>query len=186
MSGNLYVIRHGKTDWNEIPKLQGHTDIPLNDAGIRMAEEAADRYRDVHFDIAFCSPLKRAAETARILLEGRDIPIIYDERLEEMNFGIYEGTKNYFDDPSCPVNLFFTHPEWYHEAPPEGESIDDLMDRTGRFLDEKVRPLLEEGKDVLIVGHGAMNSAIITRIRDLPLRDFWSEGIENCKLKKLI
>ncbi|MBP5252358.1 MAG: histidine phosphatase family protein, partial [Lachnospiraceae bacterium] len=97
-----------------------------------------------------------------------------------------EGTENYFDDPACPVNTFFTSPETYHEAPPGGESIDDLMNRTGEFLNEKVRPFLEGGKDVLIVGHGAMNSAIITRIRNLPLEDFWNEGIENCKLKKLL
>ncbi|MBP5702156.1 MAG: histidine phosphatase family protein [Lachnospiraceae bacterium] len=186
MTGNLYVIRHGRTDWNDIPRLQGHTDIPLNASGIKMAEEAAERYRDVHFDIVFCSPLKRAAMTAEILLKGRNIPVIYDDRLEEMNFGIYEGTENYFDDPACPVNIFFTSPETYHEAPPGGESIDDLMNRTGEFLNEKVRPFLEGGKDVLIVGHGAMNSAIITRIRNLPLEDFWNEGIENCKLKKLL
>ena len=46
-----------------------------------------------------------------------------------MNFGIYEGTENYFDDPACPVNAFFTSPETYHEAPQGGESIDDLMNR---------------------------------------------------------
>ena len=47
----LYIIRHGKTDWNVLHKLQGRTDIPLNEEGRRMAEEARKAYLDVHFDI---------------------------------------------------------------------------------------------------------------------------------------
>lgn len=76
----LYIMRHGRTDWNVLHKLQGRTDIPLNDEGIKMAEAAALKYKDVHFDICYCSPLKRAKKTAEILLVGRDIPIISDDR----------------------------------------------------------------------------------------------------------
>ena len=64
----LYIIRHGKTDWNELHKLQGRTDIPLNENGRQMAREAGQRYKEVHFDICFCSPLVRAKETAELLL----------------------------------------------------------------------------------------------------------------------
>ncbi len=186
MSGSLYIIRHGRTDWNDKHILQGKTDIPLNETGIKMAEDAAVRYKDIHFDICFCSPLQRARKTADILLAGRDIPIIYDDRLREMNFGIYEGVHNSFEDPDCYVRVFFKEPENYIEPAENGESMGDLMSRTGEFLEEKVKPLLAEGKDVIIVGHGAMNSAIITQVRKLPLKDFWKEGIENCELKKLI
>lgn len=63
----LYIMRHGKTDWNELHKLQGITDIPLNAEGRRMAENARVEYADVHFDICYCSPLVRAGN-------GRDIP----------------------------------------------------------------------------------------------------------------
>ena len=49
MSGNLYIIRHGKTQWNEMHKLQGQVDIPLSGDGIKLAKEAAAKYRDVHF-----------------------------------------------------------------------------------------------------------------------------------------
>ena len=51
----LYVMRHGKTDWNKVYKLQGRTDIPLNDEGRQMAERAAAEYADVHFDICYCN-----------------------------------------------------------------------------------------------------------------------------------
>ncbi|MCR5590625.1 MAG: histidine phosphatase family protein, partial [Lachnospiraceae bacterium] len=84
----LYIMRHGPTDWNEKLKLQGRTDILLNDRGKKMAEEAARKYKDINIDICYCSPLSRALETARIFLQGRDVPIVTDERLKEMSFGI--------------------------------------------------------------------------------------------------
>ena len=109
----LYIIRHGKTDWNVRHKLQGRTDIPLNEEGRQMAEAAREEYRDVHFDICFCSPLIRARETADILLRGRDIPIITDDRLMEMSFGSFEGIENSFQIPDCPVNELFFNPDQY-------------------------------------------------------------------------
>jgi len=182
----LYIIRHGTTDWNVQRRLQGRTDIPLNDEGRRMAEDARTACRDVHFDICFCSPLSRARETAEILLRGRDIPIIPDDRLAEMGFGIYEGLANSFQIPDCPINVLFHAPEKYNSPPGGAESLDDLFARTGEFLREKADPLLKEGKDVLIVGHGAMNSSIVCRVRNLPREQFWSAGIENCKLMRLL
>lgn len=181
----LYIIRHGKTDWNVRKKLQGRTDIPLNEEGRAMARHAAELYKDVHFDICYCSPLIRAKETAEILLEERDIPIVFDDRLKEMSFGIYEGIENSFAIPDCPVNVIFKEPQNYRGAFEGAESLEDLYERTGSFLKEMVYPKLEEGLDVLIVGHGAMNSAIICQVKDIPLKDFWSSGIENCELKKL-
>ncbi len=182
----LYIIRHGKTDWNENHRLQGRTDIPLNEEGRAMAERAAEMYADVHFDIAFCSPLIRARQTADILLRGRNIPIIYDDRLKEMSFGNCEGKEYGSDDPELPISVFFLKPEMYTVPVPGGESLEELFERTGDFLKNTAIPLVNEGKDVLIVGHGAMNSSIVCRVRDIPLKDFWSAGIENCKLMRLI
>jgi broad specificity phosphatase PhoE len=55
----LYIMRHGKTEWNKKKKLQGRTDIPLCREGIEMAEKAREEYKDVHLDICYCSPLIR-------------------------------------------------------------------------------------------------------------------------------
>ena len=184
VAGRLYIMRHGRTDWNVLKKLQGRTDIPLNEEGRAMAENAREEYKDVHFDVCYCSPLVRARETAEIVLRGRNIPIIFDERLIEMSFGIYEGVENAYKNPDCPMINFFSEPENY--VPGEGgESFDELFARTGNFLHEVVEPKLAEGKDVLIVGHGAMNSSIICQVKNIPLAQFWEAGIENCKLKQL-
>lgn len=181
----LYIMRHGKTDWNESHKLQGRTDIPLNEDGRQMAQRAAEEYRDVHFDVCYCSPLVRAKETAQILLEGRNVPIIYDDRLKEMSFGSYEGIENSFDIPDCPINVIFKSPEKYTASVGGAETFEELFERTGSLLREKVMPLVDEGKDVLIVGHGAMNSSIVCQIRNIPIDQFWSAGIVNCKLMQL-
>lgn len=178
-------MRHGKTDWNLLHKLQGKTDIPLNEMGRQMARDARERYKDIHFDVCFSSPLLRARETAEIVLEGRDVPVIIDDRLAEMGFGIYEGTEEVFEKPECPVRVLFFNPEKY-EAVGGAESLESLIKRTSEFLDEVAMPLVNEGKDVLILGHGAMNSAVIGNIRHKELKDFWAEGIENCKLIKLL
>ena len=181
----LYIMRHGKTDWNVVHKLQGKTDIPLNDMGINMAREARERYMDVHFDVCYCSPLTRARQTAELVLEGRNVPIIIDDRLAEMGFGIYEGVQEVFEKPECPVRVLFFNPEKY-EAKGGAESLEDLLKRTNEFLEEVAYPLVEQGKDVLILGHGAMNSAIIGNVKHKTLEEFWAEGIENCRLIKLL
>ena len=181
----LYIMRHGRTDWNDKHKLQGRTDIPLNAEGRCMAEKAAEEYRDVPLDVCWCSPLIRARETAEILLRGRDVPIFTDDRLREMSFGEYEGLENSFSIPDCPVNVIFQAPEKYTASVGGAETFDELFARTGSFLREVIDPLLEQEKNVLIVGHGAMNLSIISQIRQLERKDFWSVGIENCKMIRL-
>ena len=182
----LYIMRHGRTDWNDRHKLQGRTDVPLNEEGRRMAEKAAEEYRDIPLDVCWCSPLIRARETAEIVLRGRDVPILTDDRLREMSFGDYEGQENSFDIPDSPVNVIFWAPEKYTASVGGAETFEELFARTGSFLREVIDPLMEQGKNVLIVGHGAMNLSIISQIRHLPRKDFWSTGIENCKMMRLI
>ena len=181
----LYIMRHGRTDWNDRHKLQGRTDIPLNEDGRRMALKAAEEYHDVPLDVCWCSPLIRARETAEILLRGRNVPIFTDDRLREMSFGDYEGLENSFSIPDCPVNVIFQAPEKYTASVGGAETFEELFARTGSFLREVIDPLTEAGKDVLIVGHGAMNLSIISQVRNLPRKDFWSVGIENCKMIRL-
>ena len=182
----LYIMRHGRTDWNDRHKLQCRTDIPLNAEGRRMAENAAEEYRSVPLDVCWCSPLIRARETAEILLRGRDVPILTDDRLLELSFGSYEGLENSFSIPDCPVNVIFQAPEKYTASVGGAETFDELFARTGAFLREVIDPLMKEGKDVLIVGHGVMNLSIISQVRNLPRKDFWSTGIENCKMIRLL
>lgn len=181
----LYIMRHGKTDWNALHKLQGRTDIPLNAEGRLMASKAHEEYQSLNIDVCYCSPLIRAVETAQIVLKDREIPIIQDERLVEMSFGEYEGTENSLSIPDCPINVIFEKPQEYLESVGGAETFAQLFARTGSFLKEIVAPQLQDGKDILIVGHGAMNASIICQVKGMPIEKFWSAGLEQCKMIEL-
>ncbi|MBQ8826974.1 MAG: histidine phosphatase family protein [Oscillospiraceae bacterium] len=181
----LYIMRHGKTDWNALHKMQGRTDIPINNEGRQMALEAGEKYSDIAFDVCYSSPLIRARETAELFFKGRNVPIISDERLVEMCFGKYEGLEDSFSIPDCPINTLFWTPEKYI-AEEGAESFEQLFARTGEFLEEAVLPQVNEGRNILIVAHGAVNCSIVSRIKNIPLEKFWDCGIENCKLMRLI
>ena len=66
------------------------------------------------------------------------------------------------------------------------ESIEQLYARTGSFINETLKPALAENKNILIVGHGAMNSSIICQLKNYPLKDFWTHLQGNCEVLKLI
>ena len=89
----LYLVRHGQTDWNKEKRLQGQEDIPLNDFGRHLAKETGIGLRNVRFDLCFSSDLKRALETANLILDegSSKVPIIMDKRLKEIAFGEWEG-----------------------------------------------------------------------------------------------
>ena len=181
----IYILRHGKTEWNKRKKLQGRTDIPLCEEGRVMAQEAAEKYAGVHFDVCYCSPLIRAQQTAEIIPNDRNVPIYTDDRLMEMCFGVYEGIERSFDIPDCPINVLFKDPANYKAPADAGESLDELFARTKSFMDEVIEPLRKEGKDVLIVGHGALNSCMLTQAKCLPRKDFWRHAIVQSTLMTL-
>ena len=113
-------MRHGETDWNKERWLQGQSDFPLHECGMELAVKTAEALADVPFDIAFCSPLGRAEETARIILGDRKTPLHRDIRLMEIHFGTSEGIC--FDaakqNQEDSLHDFFCIPESY--LPPEG------------------------------------------------------------------
>lgn len=180
----LYIMRHGKTDWNTLHKLQGQIDIPLNEEGKKMAAEAAIMYSDIKFDLCYCSPLVRAKETAEIFLKDTSTPILYDNRLMEMGFGELEGVEALWFEDDTALNHLFSDP--VHYEPKGGETFDELFDRTRSFIEEIIKPQLKDNKNILIIGHGAMNSSILCQIRNIPLEHFWDAGIENCRLMQLL
>ena len=87
----FYVLRHGQTDWNLEMRLQGSTDIALNDTGREQARHAAGILVDHGITKIVVSPLSRAMETARIVGDRLGLEPVIDNRLIERNFGLFEG-----------------------------------------------------------------------------------------------
>lgn len=178
----LYIMRHGTTDWNEKLMLQGSSNTELNEKGRELAFLSAEGLKDVEFNHIFSSPLNRAYETASIVSKGRGIEIVKDERLMEVGFGIDEGVVPEERTPGC--SLFFKDPANY--KPAEGaESLQHLCQRAADFIDNVILPLSIEEPDstVLITGHGALNKALMVRIMDRELKDFWAGNLQkNCSV----
>jgi len=87
----LLLVRHGETDWNAVGRLQGHTDRPLSDYGREQARRLADDLAGEEFDAIYASDLARARETAEIVGERLQLPVVEDPDLREKNWGTWEG-----------------------------------------------------------------------------------------------
>ncbi len=181
----LYIVRHGETPWNTQLRLQGQTDIPLNENGRALARETARALMDVPFDLALTSPLSRARETAELLLAGRDIPIIDEERIREISFGTLEGvylSREERENPDSQFYRFFHEPDEY--APPEGgESVRALCERTEAFLEELKTKTEWQDKIILVSTHGAASRALLLGMTHGETKDLWADGVpKNCAI----
>ena len=180
----IYIIRHGQTVWNAKKLLQGSTDIELNENGRELAGVTGRNLESVHFDKIYSSPLIRAYETACLIRGHRNIPIIRDERLRELCFGINEG-KNFsklLEDESDPFHYFFKQPELYR-APEHGETLEHVCERAADFLQEVVEPQRNELERIMIVAHGALNKALMCHIKQHYISQYWSGGLQtNCNV----
>ena len=87
----LFLFRHGETDWNREGRLQGHTDTPLNAAGLAQAEALSERLRPHRLDAVVSSDLARALATGRIVAEALGVPLVRDPDLREVQIGEAEG-----------------------------------------------------------------------------------------------
>ena len=137
-------IRHGQTDWNRDDRLQGSSDIPLNDVGRAQAHEAAGVLREGGWDAIVSSPLSRARETAEIVAAdlGIELGPAYQE-LVERDYGVLEG-----ESSSAIVAL---HPNRDY---PGAETLDSVVARGRAGL---ARIAADYGdRDTIIVCHGTI------------------------------
>ena len=170
---NIYVVRHGETDWNNENKLQGNTDIELNDNGRKQAFNLAEELRNINYDIIISSPLKRAIQTANIINNNK--PIIIEDNLKERDFGDFEGKilpdlDNYWDY-NKNLNSY------------KVENIKDFFNRVFNVVDKIINTYKE--KNVLIVAHACVMIGINCYFNGLK-KDFNYKDycFENCKYVK--
>lgn len=176
----LYIIRHGETDWNKEKRLQGQSNTDLNEYGRELARITGEALQDVEFDYVYSSPLRRAVETAQILLGEASVEIQTDERLMEIGFGTDEGVPASERRETFPA--FFEDPLRYEPAE-GGESYEMLCKRTHGFIQDVIVPLSQAEPDatVMISGHGAMNRSLMIYLKHQGIEDMWSGPFQkNC------
>lgn len=177
----VYLLRHGETDWNKEKRIQGCTDIPINEYGRELARKTRDGLKDTKFDMCLCSPLCRARETASIVLEGRDVPIEPCDAVREMNFGEYEGLPS-SEEPMKTIWHNFFHDTESYVASKTGESVEELLARAGEFLAHLSSNPDYQDKRILVSTHGAAMTAMINQIKgETGVAKFWQMGVpKNC------
>lgn len=167
----IYIIRHGKTELNRVKALQGRSDSPLNDEGIRQAEHAAERFRGIAFSYVFSSPLIRAVRTAEIVAPGKEITI--DHRLIEMDYGPYEG----LDLNNLPPEIVTFFSDFVNNPAPDGmEQLSSVVSRAGAFVEE-IRNL---PGNILISTHAIAMKGILEYLTPDSHGSYWSKYIGNC------
>jgi probable phosphoglycerate mutase len=153
------LIRHGQTDWNAQRRLQGSTDIPLNDIGRSQARDTAAALAGDAWDAIVSSPLGRAAETAELIAAGLGLSVArHVPELTERSFGPAEGLQ---DGPELDALRI---PGGFRGA----ESEDDAADRGLGALEALAAEF--RGGRVLVVAHGSLLRVSLSRMAGRPLQ----------------
>lgn len=153
---NIYVVRHGQTDWNREGRIQGGTDNPLNATGREQAATLGKTLSDVRIDAVYSSSHQRARQTAAVF-EGRTSVVAMDE-LRERHFGKFEGAND--KDPNIVADWNKRRFTWT-DSMDGGESLESQARRAEAAL-KKIRERHPNGGTVVIVGHGGINPLLVS------------------------
>lgn len=175
----MFLVRHAESTWNRLKRIQGQKDPHLSPYGKREARLLAKRFKGLAFDAVYSSPLRRAHETARIIV-GRSTEIVSDEDLKEISLGDWEGKtlrsirKQYgeaFDQWAVrPTRMRIPH----------GEDFKTFVRRVKRAIRgiERRHPT----GNILVVCHGGVISTFATSVLNLPPDDVWCLTVKNASL----
>ncbi|MEW6179668.1 MAG: histidine phosphatase family protein [Chloroflexota bacterium] len=161
----IWLVRHGQTDWNVDGRYQGQADMPLNEIGEMQARDLAKKIKEIDFDAIYSSDLRRALATAQILAGDREVKV--DPRLREIHQGVWEG--QLFSDIRRQYADFFENRKQnpLESRPPGGETLQEVAERVKACVDEITNR--HPGKRVLIVSHGLVIATLVAAAKGFPL-----------------
>lgn len=181
---NIYLVRHGETDWNSLRKYQGRIDIELNEKGIGEAHLAGKKLKDYGIDCIYSSTLKRAMKTAEIINRYANTgEITTTEEIIELNLGEWEGKT--WGEIQEEYKEFLT--TWMTNRVkvkiPGGESYGDAEIRGINFLRNLVNSCSCE--NVVVVSHGALIAAVLCSILSIDANHEGNFRVDNCSLNHI-
>lgn len=162
----LHCIRHGESTYNAEGRVQGQSDVPLSELGLRQGQAVAAALRQVPIDAIVSSPLQRAHKTAEIAAESLGLEIRTDARLKELNAGVFQDKLRSELEKLYPREFA----RWTSGDPdfviPGGESRNDLKRRGIEVLRAIAA---NEHQNVAVVGHGRLLITALKGLLGIPL-----------------
>ena len=170
---NILLIRHGQSEWNKLNLFTGFKNIELSEQGIEEANKAGQNFKnlDIKFNIVFTSELKRAQETAKIILQNLDQwnflnnegKIISNINLNERDYGDLTGLNKKETAKKFGEEQVHKWRRGYSDQPPNGESLEDVVRRVTKYFEEVIKPAIQsnENDNILIAAHGNSLRALL-------------------------
>jgi len=170
---NILLIRHGQSEWNKLNLFTGFKNIELSEQGIEEANKAGQNFKklDIKFNIVFTSELKRAQETAKIILQNLDQwdflnnegKIISNINLNERDYGDLTGLNKKETAEKFGEEQVHKWRRGYSDQPPNGESLEDVVRRVTKYFEETIKPAIQsnENDNILIAAHGNSLRALL-------------------------
>ena len=170
---NILLIRHGQSEWNKLNLFTGFKNIELSEQGIDEANKAGQNFKNLNikFDIVFTSELKRAQETAKIILKNLDQwdhlfgegKIITDIKLNERDYGDLTGLNKKETADKFGEEQVHKWRRGYSDQPPNGESLEDVVRRVKIYFEESINPAIQsaDNNNILIAAHGNSLRALL-------------------------
>jgi probable phosphoglycerate mutase len=164
---NLYIARHGETEWNVRKLIMGHTNMPLNDIGEQQAQELSEKLKHINFVAAFSSDLLRARRTAEIVMHERSLAVQTKTALRERNYGRFEGQPH-----DIVRRELFDLLEAYEREGKSGKPYPDV--ESDEEVTARLIPVLKEiavaypSENVLVVAHGGVLRTLLIHLAFTP------------------
>ena len=170
---NILLIRHGQSEWNKLNLFTGFKNIELSEQGIDEANKAGQNFKNLNikFDIVFTSELKRAQETAKIILKNLDQwdhlygegKIIKEINLNERDYGDLTGLNKKETADKFGEEQVHKWRRGYSDQPPNGESLEDVVRRVKIYFEESINPAIQSANNnnILIAAHGNSLRALL-------------------------
>jgi len=184
MSVQIVLIRHGATDWNLQGRCQGATDRELHVVGIRQAEEIAALLATESIHAIYSSGLKRARQTASLISEPHNLPVIVEEDIRELDHGALEGLT--FNEIKARYPDFLQR--WRTEPAeiqvPGGERLADVADRAWNGLN-RILERHPSAEELVVVSHNFPILGILCKVAGITLNQYRSFHLDPCGVTRL-
>lgn len=164
----LVLVRHGESTWNAVGAWTGLTDISLDEKGREIAQKDAELLKDIYFDIAFTSKLRRAQQTLEeIEKEMGKIPTEESEALNERDYGDFTGKNKWDLEKEYGEEQFLKWRRGWDEKIPNGETLKDVYKRVVPYYEQNILPEIKLGRNVLISAHGNSLRALVKYLENI-------------------